>query len=96
MLINCRCFAVAFFGAMMYGPRVHARQHLLVLPQDRRDAPMRYEKVQNFLEAIRKSQPAIFILLLSAMFLLTPFKFFALFIISLGGFHMVYDFVLYL
>ena len=86
-------FTVAFYGAVMYGPRTSGDQWMVVTPHRELDTLLsqRRQKVKELQDIIKKRQPALFVMLILAMVFLTPFRVIAFVVAVLGVFYLVND-----
>lgn len=86
-------FTVAFYGAVMYGPRCDGYQWMVITPHADSNLLLanRQQKVKELREVIKRRQPALFLTLILVALFLTPFRVIALVVIVFGLYYLVND-----
>lgn len=88
--------AVAFFGAISYGPRVKGAQIMEEVADSPPSGCSRAKRFDELLLEFRRRQPAVIIIVVLAMVFMTPVRFFALIVMFLGGSYLIRDLLYYL
>lgn len=88
---------VTFYATITYAPRVHAQEFVTVTAtHDYRLSAERLGRLKEFLAMIRKRQPALLILLVSALIFWTPVRVFVIMVIVFGCGYLIVDLFIYL